>query len=144
MAEEPAIVDPIQAGCAAGRRARADDMAAGVAPPAHAVLLMLGAIECAALIGRLPGPPQHDPAIARERFVWAFVLGYTEGTGNREQGTRAGRPVVRRRVRRAAAPRIAAVAKRGVRIPSTRRRIRRRPLLFPVPYSPFPRPSFPH
>lgn len=123
MVDEPAVVDPIWAGCAAGRRARAEDVAAGLEPPARAVLLMRGAIGCAALADRLPGPPLHDPAIARERFVWAYVLGYTEGAGAaaHERKKRDGRSVMRR-ARRAAAPRVAAAARPTVRVSPTRRR----------------------
>ncbi|HEY7294286.1 MAG TPA: hypothetical protein VH916_04550, partial [Dehalococcoidia bacterium] len=87
MANEPAIGDPVQAGCAAGRRARAVDAAAGGEPAGRAVLLMRAAMACAVLIDALPGPPQHDPLVARERFVWAFVLGYEEGAET--AGTRA-------------------------------------------------------
>ncbi len=89
MASDAAIGDPVQLGCAAGRRARTEDDAAELEPPARPVLLMRAAVACAALADTLPGPPRHDPVIARERFVWAFVLGYEEGTGgfyNRLEG----------------------------------------------------------
>ncbi len=132
MAEEPAIVDPIQAGCAAGRRARQEDAAAGLEPPARPVLLMRGAIACAALVDRLPGPPLHDAAIARERFVWAFVLGYTEGTGHASPGIAGAAPDSRRRwtarMRPAAPARLAASG-------TGRRRARRR---FASSRRPFP------
>ncbi len=137
MADEAAIVDPIQAGCAAGRRARDEDAAAGLEPPpARPLLLMRGAIACAALVDRLPGPPLHDAAIARERFVWAFILGYTEGTGHSSPGISGAAPGSRRRwtgrMRPAAPARLAASG-------SGRRRARRR---FASSRRPFPpRPS---
>lgn len=134
MVDEPAIVDPVQAGCAMGRSARREDAAAGLEPPSRAVLLMRGAIVCAALLDLLPGPPLHDPAIARERFVWAFVLGYMEGAksstdpvaGASSIGQPArGRPPTVRRGRRTVLPRIAAsvAVQRRVGTARPRRRV---------------------
>lgn len=148
MADEPAIVDPIRAGCAAGRDAWSADVAEGVAPPARAVLLMRGAIECAALVEQLPGPPLHDAAVARERFVWAFVLGYTEGTTaeDAQSGERARSLAVQRQARRVRRSRSA----RQTASSKPARRPRRRRALPPRPpvadrYSPrtppAPRPS---
>jgi hypothetical protein len=123
MVDEPAVVDPIQAGCAAGRRARAEDAAVGLEPPARSVLLMRAAIACAALVDRLPGPPLHDAAIARERFIWAYVLGYTEGpAAARPETQQPAAPPTVRRARRAAARRAAIRTRPAVRIPPTRRR----------------------
>ncbi|HLZ69732.1 MAG TPA: hypothetical protein VKV26_07460 [Dehalococcoidia bacterium] len=130
MTGEALIGDPIQAGCAAGRRARAEDGAAGLEPAGEALLLMRAALACTALVGALPGPPQHDPAIARERFVWGFVLGYGEGTGN--EGIGGGRTGVRRRPRRLAQPpAVRRAGAAGRHTPGVRTRMRRTDLRVP-------------